>query len=621
VSVVAATLVAVVFMVLPSCDKKPAKPNVLVICVDSLRPDFMGVYGSQGKASSLMDNIARKGVHFTNAYTTAPWVLPAVASLMTGLYPSEHGVIEESTVIDSKSATLPELMQKGGYKTAGISPHHLLGKERGFGRGFDNYYHLVGATSEEVVKRALQWLDANAENPTFLFCHLMDTHAPYRPPAHLVSRYYPPGVRPMKGGMAEMLSIMEHWPAPEAAQALEAVKALYMAEIERSDRALEKLIRFLQKKRLDRNTMIVIVSDNGEEFMEHGLMNHGFSLHEQQIRIPMIFSWPGKISAGVLINDYVSLVDLMPTILSFAGLEIPDKLNGSSLRSILKNGKDEALDSAINDRAIFIETTRRGPDQMAVIKDAVKYIESPDFNINGSEMGARLYDLKSDPLERYDLKNDLPEKVADFQRILEDSGLFQRRNLWSVRYAGTRSATIYSGILSTPGRFETVFKDSTRFVSRGAGNVLAKDFILVRGERKIRFASSGKLGKNGIHFIVEPEGALVQATLLVNGKPAPDKIALGYRGVNPKKIPFVLNENGDLPGKFPLTGYWVSSRKVFTSKASVAGYETGDSILPTLDVLRGVRKSMDISEIDELQDFNKYFTGEKAPTQSEGNIQ
>ncbi len=612
-----AALIAALLAMPAGCVKNTTKPDVLIICVDSLRPDFMGAYGGESKASSLMDNVAKKGMRFDNAYTTAPWALPALASILTGLYPSEHGAIDDKLPIRSKSPTLAEIMRENGYKTGGISAHHLLGKEHGFGRGFDNYYQLIGSNSDALVDRAVQWLDDNEGQPKFLFCHLMDTHAPYKPPASLVSKYYPPNIKPIRGGMTETLSIMEHWPTPEAADALEAVKALYMAEIEHTDRALVKLIRYLQKKRMDRKTLIVIVSGNGEEFMEHGLMNHGFSLYREQVNIPLIISWPDKFPGGASSKEYVSLVDIMPTILDIAGVAIPGEIQGSSLKGILQSSVDNAGTASLGDRALLIETTRRGPDRVAVIKDGMKYIESPDFEINGCEMGSRLYDLSEDPLEQKDLLPDMPDKAGEFRELIDESGLFVKNRLWSIRFANSDTPKIYSGSLATSGKFLTAYKNSVRFVSRHAGQVLSRDFLMTRSDRKIRYAASAELGDNGVQFVVEPEGALVQATLLVNGRKIPAQIKLGEGGDNPDSIPFALEDKGSAKVDRKFTGYCVSSTPVYISKSAVPGYETGDAILPTLDVLRGVKESLDLSGIDELRDLSRFFSGDQTQTQND----
>ncbi|HEY6935901.1 MAG TPA: sulfatase-like hydrolase/transferase, partial [Terriglobales bacterium] len=319
-------------------------PNVLLIVVDTLRADHLSTYGYTRPTSPHLTQLASQGTLFENAIAPASWTLPVHASLLTGLYPEEHHVTNGGAALGWDYPLLGNEFRARGYRTAAFSANTpFFSRRRGFGRGFIHFeddfqslgssfaqtfygdlikqllFHLQWKrdlfgrrSAEQINQHALRWIDSG-HKPFFVFLNYMDVHDPYRPPEPYLHRYTKmrnPGSR-----------ASEHWEwfdhlMPEQRQgAMDA----YDGAINYVDDHLQELMQDLRQRGLDRNTLLVITSDHGESFGEHGLMIHGNSLYRELIHVPLIFWEPGKISAGRRINTPVSLTSLPATLLEEAG--------------------------------------------------------------------------------------------------------------------------------------------------------------------------------------------------------------------------------------------------------------------------------------------------------------
>jgi arylsulfatase A-like enzyme/Tfp pilus assembly protein PilF len=306
--------------------------NVILITIDTLRADRLGCYGSKQVFTPAIDRLASEGVRFTNAATTVPFTLPAHSSMMTGTYPPYHGVRENvGYFLDESIPTLAEQMKLGGWTTAGFVSAFVLDSRWGIARGFDTYFDDFDLSQEEnpnlgsvqrdgreTVAEAVRWLDSRPSGKFFLWLHLFDPHDPYTPPEPFRSEY--PG-RP------------------------------YDAEVAYTDSLVGEFRQALEDRRLLARTLLILTGDHGEGLGQHRERSHGFFLYESTTHVPLIMRFPNGTRSGEEITQAVSHVDLLPTILQFAGREVPADVQGSSLLTLLQEP-----DEAPQERYVYSES-------------------------------------------------------------------------------------------------------------------------------------------------------------------------------------------------------------------------------------------------------------------------
>lgn len=320
---------------------RAARSNFILITLDTTRADRMGFLGSNRGLTPNLDRLAKQGVVFSRAYSQVPLTFPSHASILTGTYPQFHQVNDFGMPLSKDLPSLPEILQKHGYKTAAFVGSAALDPKSGWvpglDRGFDTYeasfsfqepgddrYQTMERRGGEVVARALLWLKSHSKRPFFLWIHLYDPHAPYEPPEPFKDRYS---------------------------------KQPYDGEIAYSDSALGKLFDGLRARGLFNSTLIAVMSDHGEAFGEHGEYYHGTFLYDETIHVPLLFKMPAQRFAGTRINVRAELVDVAPTILEWAGIPAPKSVQGESLLALVKSAKSGAkpVDPA-SDRTAYAET-------------------------------------------------------------------------------------------------------------------------------------------------------------------------------------------------------------------------------------------------------------------------
>ena len=285
--------------------------NVVLVTIDTLRADRLSSYGSKQVSTPHMDRLAREGVRFSNAATTVPFTLPAHSSIMTGAYPPFHGVRENvGYSLDDSLPTLAEELSAGGWATAGFVSAFVLDSRWGIGRGFDHYrddFQLdpnepsvnVGQVQHEgtdTIEKAHAWLDQPRDAPFFLWVHLFEPHDPYTPPEPYRSRY------------------------PDRT---------YDAEVAYTDSLVGLLREGLESRGVLDDSVFVLTSDHGEGLGQHGEGFHGYFIYDSTVRVPLILRLPFGELAGQVVDEAVSHVDILPTVLSIAGRDVPPDVQGS----------------------------------------------------------------------------------------------------------------------------------------------------------------------------------------------------------------------------------------------------------------------------------------------------
>ena len=566
--------------VMCSCSGSKNLPNIILVSIDTLRADRVGAYGAIYNVTPMLDHLAAKGVIFKNTYSPAPWTLPAHASLFTGVYPTTHKAIDDKVYIDPKIPMLAEKLREAGYNTAAFVSHYYLSKDYGFDRGFKKFVMNIDAPAETMTDLAINWLKKNRKSSFFLFLHYFDPHTPYNPPLNYARKHYPAGVRVVQGTTKDVISVIQKWPSDEAKETLRGLEALYLGEIDFVDSSFSELYKYLQNWNLDTDTILIVVSDHGEEFMDHGLMEHGFTLHEEQLRVPFIIHCPKRFPSHQTIDPKVSLIDVMPTLLDMLHIPIPKSVQGRSLLPLI-NGSE--AQSELQNRSLYGETTRQGPDRMCIISNSYKYFYSPFFSLNHVHFMPALFDLEKDSGEHKNLIDDEPQLTADLRKkLLIESGYYASRKAWTIKFSGFKKGNdVYKGKISTTGKFIYVFKHDCLYDVDIKGILISNEFPLKKEDKKLEFIAFAKDGDNGITFSVEPEDASVTFNLQINTKSLPQDVLIGSGDKHPDLIPFSLSGNIPLvegtENKKP--GYLICTETISTFKDLLLKAEIGDQIM------------------------------------------
>lgn len=398
------------------------RPNLILISVDTLRADHLGCYGYQRETSPHMDELAREGARFVRALSPSPWTLPAHVTMFTGQETSVHNVRSSSNALDENAVTLTEMLHDSGYATFGIGSSPYLKGRFGYAQGFDVYDDKLGqisykkshyqVTAKKAVNKALKAIKQRRDKRWFVFIHFWDVHYDYIPPK--------PYDR-MFAGDYDGDFPMHKWEGNKKFRVgmdeadFNYVISQYDGEIAWVDSQIGRLIKYLKKWELYDKTAIVITSDHGEEFLDHGQKGHGHTLFDELIRVPLIVKAP-KVDPGLEIECPVSLVDLLPTFVEWGKVKKPSYRGPG--RSLL----DHILRRKPCDprREFFSETRFSNLDKLHAYKrgfEIMLEIDRIKFHKRVTEPHRELlFNVAVDPLENNDLtanQTDLSEQMRD----------------------------------------------------------------------------------------------------------------------------------------------------------------------------------------------------------------
>lgn len=387
------------------------RPNVLLISLDSLRADHVGCYGYERDTSPTLDKLADEGIRFSNAISTSSWTLPTHLTMFTARYQTSHGVMHDTTTLASSVPTLGEIMKAGGYNTAGFISGPYVAGHYGYSRGMDTYVDLsqgydhrrearATVASPAINDSALAWLADNHEEPFFLFLHYFDIHYDFIPPAPYDTMFDPDYTGTMDGtGFIERKDVN----ADMDPRDLEHIKALYDGEIRFTDAHVAKILEKLESYGVLDNTLVLLVSDHGDEFFEHGNKGHHRTVYDEVLRVPFIARLPESKRAGTVVEQQVSLVDVMPSILDVVGLPGPEDMEGQSVFRLEETAPRKAIYAEFFDKRGFnVQVARRTEDTKTI--QHFNRITHP----NGGEI--ELYRHSDDRDELKNLQEDASEQ-------------------------------------------------------------------------------------------------------------------------------------------------------------------------------------------------------------------
>lgn len=427
-AVIALAVSVTIAIALPSCSKDEAKkPDVVVIVLDTARPDFLSAYGHPRPTTPFLDTFAAQGVRYDRAYSTSSWTLPAHASLFTGVSPEVHQAQQKNPKLSPDLPVLAERLAKGGYQTIAVSNNPWVARHTGLARGFDVFQERrdtvesaqAGTDSGHPTVQAIsRWLDdeRDPKKPYFLFVNLIEPHMPYRPPFEAAE----PFISPREVWLAAMQAFFPSGQSPayttnrhyskkkpladaEWAQ----LRALYEGELRSTDAIVKQIVARVDQASDPKNTLVFLLSDHGENLGDHGHITHIFNLYDSNLKIALLARGPG-FAAGTQEKKLVQIVDLYPTILHAAGLAPEAGCAGLDLRGKLPEAR--LLSAALDYPKLSFETFTqdiRDSNALDPYKRDLSAAISARYKVIRSSNGPlEIYDLIADPNETKPLAAD-----------------------------------------------------------------------------------------------------------------------------------------------------------------------------------------------------------------------
>jgi arylsulfatase A-like enzyme len=402
---------ALAFAVRPALTTPPeakagSRPSVILLSLDTLRADRMGVLGSNRPLTPLLDSLAREGTVFEQAMTPAPWTLPAHASLFASILPFDlRRHWDWNRVVPLRRALLAERFFEAGYRTAAFTGGGYVSARYGFGQGFEVYAdhdEQAEGGPETIAAAALAWVRARGDRPFLLFLHTYEPHYPYTRPGFAdpaAAGRLPPAIS------AREVDAMHRGVLVPTEGERRYVRDLYDGDVAHADRVFGGLLESLERDGILDRAVLVVFSDHGEELWdrEPGYSpEHGHTLYQELVHVPLFVRWPGHVPAGARVRTPVSLIDLGPTLLDLAGLPADPAHRGRSLAEALRAGGEP------EETPIFAESVQYGPERFMLRQGNLKVVLTPypDRLENAVPIEARpleVFDLAADPRETRDL--------------------------------------------------------------------------------------------------------------------------------------------------------------------------------------------------------------------------
>lgn len=419
----------------------PRPPNVLIVVIDTLRADRLGAYGHQGGLTPFLDLLARRGTLFEHAYAASSWTVPSVASVLTSRHLTQHQVSTFFSRLAEEEVTFPERLRDAGWITAGFSANPNVRVESGFGQGLDELWNEptphVDVRGDALRAQALARLDRtwnrHAGSPAVLYLQYMEPHEPYDPPEPFRSRFVvDDDGKPFDMEAAIRASVASVLPGagrdatgkpPDAADAVRAILArgrpvtdeelapikllserrtrrLYEGDVASADDQMRRLFDELERRGFLDNAVVVLTSDHGEEFGEHGGTSHGRTLYEESVRVPLILMGAG-VPAGRRVAENVSLLDLGPTLLDLLGLPAEVRFEGRSLVPLMRAGagseRAAAPDVLLQLEPMLPVTADGRVHARALVRRDRKLLVRPDDAFEVYDLGADPGETRSTP--------------------------------------------------------------------------------------------------------------------------------------------------------------------------------------------------------------------------------
>ena len=460
------------------------KPNIVIIVLDAVRAQNLPFYGYNRNTTPFLSSMADEFCIYQNAISSSYWTMPSVASLFTGMYTSGHGLLTDRDTLDEALITLPQILQNNGYRSAGFGRNIYVSDYTGLDRYFDDFYSITGidrlkTLSAKISKRFLNdmlppginrlyqgsvnadnrrkqkifnaaarlvdifmdsggrkfvsnfssWLKKYRSAPFFTYIHLLETHSPYRAPLNFATKFLS-----VKDNLKKLSINHNHLnyvlnKASVTSQDFEILRGAYDNAICYSDYLIKKIIHLLKKYQVFDDTMVVILSDHGDNIGEHGLMSHYWCLYDTLIKIPLFIKFPAAAGMRGRVSQVAQNVDIVPTILALLEENDPkiwNQMQGNDLSGQAAGKREEGI--AISELVkVFGPDRERFKAQLNQFDRRLLSIRTQDLKfIHSSRGDHEFYDLVEDPLELHNLYPDddrcsmLKEKALTYFKRMED---------------------------------------------------------------------------------------------------------------------------------------------------------------------------------------------------------
>ena len=416
-----------------------AKPNVLLIVADALRADHLSCYGYDRATSPQIDKLAANALVFDQAMSNSPWTKPSIGSLFTSKYPHEHWAYHWMDNLSDKSLTLAEVFKNRNYATYAFQANPAITEKHNFKQGFQYYKEIVLEKADVVTSSFNAWIQKHKKKPFFAYLHFMDTHVPYNAPQEFSQIFGLKDNAVFTPGGFQTIDVRILGEIGLSENDKQNIVSLYDGAIKYFDTHFGKIIDNLEQLGILKNTIIILTSDHGEEFWEHGGFAHGHTLYNEVLQVPLIIDYSSRLPSK-RIGSSVQLLDLFPTLLDLAGIPNDFELGGKNLLPSVLNEEDIH-------REIFFEGVLYGAEKKGILKDGWKLIENTGLKYEDTfdpigdigkyrypehKKGLELYNTHLDPQEKQNLEKNYPLIAGQLK------GLLKRFNIASIEFTKQR---------------------------------------------------------------------------------------------------------------------------------------------------------------------------------------
>jgi arylsulfatase A-like enzyme len=423
----------------------PGPPKgVILLVADTLRKDHLDAWGYERETAPFITSLAHQGTRFADNISQGTWTKVSVSSILSSLYRSTHGIYDIPDRLPASVTTLGEAFRNAGYATFHTSSVVFSGRNSNLQQGIevlherssiDGLDEYSAKTARTYVDRLMPWLEAHRDQPFFVFLHVFDPHSPFRPFDPYDRRWLDDEALTQHEQylekVDEVVDIFHNLPSAEDLEKagpidpdkfMTATKAWYDASIRAMDVEIERLGERLEELGLADDTLIALVADHGEEFLEHGQSWHGHSVYGDMINVPMLMRWPGVVPADRVVEQTTQSIDLMPTILELAQIPVPEEAQGRSLVPLMA-APGNPQEFGWRGGPVFSELKNSDefddfvPDAYTVVHDGWKLIWNVKVRDERAEV--ELFDHNKDPLNLTNIADANPEKVEELKRLIE----------------------------------------------------------------------------------------------------------------------------------------------------------------------------------------------------------
>jgi arylsulfatase A-like enzyme len=431
----ASSLPAIGLSTIPYFRPTPSGPNIVLIVLDTARPDRMSLYGYARPTTPSLESLAQQSTVYTQAYSTSSWTPPSHASLFTGQLPCDHGVTHAQAThppkLPERSLALAEILWESGYRTAAIVGNAIMPSWTGFSQGFDQYHETWRMNDRNLhpAERLFEeFVQAESERPYFVFINLIEPHSPYDSSGEFFGLY---DRHPELGSLVDSDWAKHLTEQPYSVAELEHFSDLYDSEIQQTDAIVGRVLQQVRDRGVLDETLVIVTADHGEHFGEHGLVEHILNLYETNVRVPLLIRYPPRWPPGLRDSSLVQLQDLFETVKDIADAGKHHPSQGFSLLD---------RDGVPEQRLVFFEYHQPWkyfeslgyPPQLERFQRDLQAVRNGSLKlIVGSDSTTELYDVVRDPLEQEDLSG-RPEYANDVKRL---------KTLLQARFAACLTST------------------------------------------------------------------------------------------------------------------------------------------------------------------------------------